>query len=75
VAVVTDKALDAACHGHIVQGQHAAVPRGERNGQAIAAEVDGRRTTGNGSVIGHPADEPRRSTEVVEDCDKRVTLN
>jgi hypothetical protein len=54
------------CHGHIVQGQRAAVPRGERNGHAIAAEVDCRQMTGNGSVIGHPADEPRRSTEVVE---------
>jgi hypothetical protein len=66
VAVVADEPLDAACHGHIVQGQRAAVPWGERNGDAITAEVDGRLATGNGSVIGHPADEPRRSTEVVE---------
>src|SRR5215218_6245942 len=66
VAVVADEPLDAACHGHIVHGQSAAVPWGERNGDAITAEVDGRLATGNGSVIGHPADEPRRRTEVVE---------
>jgi len=39
---------------------------GEGNGDAVAAEVNGGLATGNGSVIGHPADEPRRSTEVVE---------
>jgi hypothetical protein len=75
VAVVADEPLDAACHGHIVQGQSAAVPWGERNGDAITAEVDGRLATGNGSVIGYPADEPRRSTEVVEVPRIELTLS
>src|SRR5215211_9495071 len=66
VAVVADEPLDAAGHGYVVLGQGAVVPGGERNGDAIAAEVDGGLAAGDGGVVGHPADEPRRGAEVVE---------
>lgn len=56
VAVVADEPLDAAGHGQVVQGQGAAVPWSERHGDAITAQVTGGLATGNGSVIGHPAE-------------------
>jgi hypothetical protein len=64
--VVADEPLDAEGHGHVVLRQGAVAPGGERNGDAIAAEVDGGLATSNGGVVGHPADEPRRGAEVVE---------
>jgi predicted ArsR family transcriptional regulator len=66
VTVVADKPLDAAGHGYVVLGQGAVVPGGERNRDAIAAEVDSGLAAGDGGVVGHPADEPRRGAEVVE---------
>jgi hypothetical protein len=40
VAVVTEEPLDAPGHEHVVRGQGAAVPEGDRHGHAIVADVD-----------------------------------
>jgi hypothetical protein len=64
--MVADEPLDAEGHGHVVLRQGTVAPGGERNGDAIAAEVDGGLATGNGRVVGQPADEPRRGAEVGE---------
>jgi hypothetical protein len=66
VAVIADEPLDSPGHDHVVRGQGAAIPEGNRNGHAIAADVDSALATGGCGVEVDPAHEPRCGAEVVE---------
>jgi hypothetical protein len=66
VAVIADEPLDSPGHDHVVRGQGAAIPEGNRNGHVIAADVDSGLATGGCGVEVDPAHEPRCGAEVVE---------
>ena len=66
VAVIADEPLDPPSHDHVVRGQGAAVPEGNRHGHAVAADVGGRLAAGGCGVDPDPAHEPHAGAEVVE---------